>query len=87
MLNENAGPSQWTPDLCKTCPVPDVLAANACPHMVLRADVVRQYIVFGRKVRLSVYCTRSEQNVREPHIGCGQCHPLPDLFTEKSETQ
>ncbi len=32
-------PRHWTPDLCKTCPVPGIQRANACEHMELTGQV------------------------------------------------
>ncbi len=81
LIDQGEGPSQWNPDLCKTCPVPDILAANACPNLILEADVVRQFALLGKKVKVTAYCTKTKANVREPKVGCGQCHPLPAVFT------
>lgn len=75
-------PHHWTADLCKTCPVPGIQRANACPHMVLDARVSRGFLGLNRKVQISAYCNKSFQIVSEPHVGCGQCHPLPTSFTE-----
>jgi hypothetical protein len=81
LIDQGQNPPKWTPDLCKSCPVPDIVAANACPHLVLSAEIARQYLVLGRKVKVSAYCTKSNTNVAEPRVGCGQCHPLPEIFT------
>lgn len=81
LLDQGNTTTKWTNELCNTCPVPDIQAANSCPHMVLSGDVVRQFIVFGRKVQVTAYCTKSEGEVSEPKVGCGQCHPLPSIFT------
>lgn len=70
-------PLNWTPDLCKTCPVPGILRANACPTLTLVAKVRRKIFFLPRRVEISAYCTKSKQAVPEPEIGCGQCHPLP----------
>lgn len=75
-----AGLTQWTADLCKTCPVPDILAANSCPHLVMEGEIFRQYILFGRRVRVNAFCKKVNLPVSEPHIGCGECHPLPAIF-------
>ena len=83
-LLENARPPQkWSPDLCATCPVPGILRANACEHMQLSAEVFRPFFIFKPRVRVTAYCTKTQQAVAEPHIGCGECHKLPDVF--KSE--
>lgn len=82
----NAPPPQnWKPDLCETCPVPGILQANACSNLVLHGDVTRQFFFLKRRVKVNAYCTKSQVNVAEPQIGCGQCHPEIDLFFEKDK--
>ena len=76
-------PGNWTPDLCQRCPVPAILRANACEYMELTAHVKRSLFGIIRKVEVSAYCNKSQQIVKEPQIGCGQCHPLPTAFVEK----
>lgn len=78
-------PGHWTPDLCQKCPVPGILRANACEHMELKGRVKRSLLGIIRKVEVSAHCTQSQQAVAEPHVGCGQCHPLPPVFTEKNQ--
>jgi hypothetical protein len=71
----------WTPPLCKTCPVPGILRANACENMVLYAQVKRSLLTgFKNRVQVAAYCRKTEQPVREPHIGCGECHVMPKAF-------
>jgi hypothetical protein len=76
-------PNDWTPDLCKTCPVPAILRANACPHMVFQGEVKSLVLGMRRRVVVSAYCTKSEKVVKEPEIGCGICHPLPPGFEKR----
>ncbi len=72
----------WSPDLCKTCPVPAILRANACTHMVFEGTVNRFLFGLKKQVTVKAYCTKSGQAVEEPEIGCGQCHPLPQIFMD-----
>jgi hypothetical protein len=74
--NPNSAP--WKPGLCKTCPVPAILRANACPHMQLEAWVGRRRLVLPR-VRVRAFCRRTQrartnQVVADPMVGCGHCH-------------
>jgi hypothetical protein len=79
-----AAGQNWSPDLCKTCPVPDITRANACEYLQLRATVGRPLnAAFMRRVQLSAYCEKTHRDVKEPHIGCGECHPLPPIFDLK----
>jgi hypothetical protein len=74
----------WTPDLCKTCPVPGISRANACEFLQLRAQVGRPLnSAFQKRVQINAYCKKTGQSVKEPHIGCGECHPLPPSFSVK----
>ena len=75
----------WTRDLCATCPVPAISMANACEFMKLRPKVVRSLSSgFMRRVQVQAYCEKSEVAVKEPQIGCGECHTLPFKFEIKS---
>jgi hypothetical protein len=76
-------PKNWTPNLCKTCPVPRITQANACPNMVLEGEVENMLLGMKRRVKVSAYCTLSKKSVAEPEVGCGQCHPLPSVFIEE----
>jgi len=52
--------------------------------MELQAQVKRSLLGLIKKVEVTAYCDKSNQTVSDPHIGCGQCHPLPPVFVEKS---
>lgn len=85
LIGNAAAPNHWTRDLCKTCPVPAILRANACPNIVLEGKVTGGIFGHFRRVRVSAFCTRANQTVAEPEIGCGLCHPLDSIFTDKKE--
>ena len=74
----------WSPDLCKTCPVPEIARANSCQHMQLKLVVARPlFAMFQRRVQVSAFCNKSDRNVDEPQIGCGECHNIPFKFEVK----
>jgi hypothetical protein len=75
---------QWTSALCKSCPVPGIIRANACKNMVLKPDIDNGVLGFKKRVKITAYCSLSNQTVKEPEIGCGKCHPLPPFFEGKS---
>ena len=75
--------TKWTSKLCSNCPVPEILNANACPNMMLNAEVNSIFFSFGTKIRVITSCTKSGKPVSEPHIGCGECHLLPKIFYEE----
>ena len=71
----------WNPSLCRDCPVPGIRRANACQFIHLKPRIARPALgLFRRQVQVDAYCEKSQGPVREPHIGCGQCHPLPAVF-------
>ncbi len=80
LLETASPPEHWTRDLCFHCPVPDILMANACPHMVLIPKVVRTFPFIKRKVSVTTACVKTGCSNFDPHIGCGECHPLPPVF-------
>jgi len=74
----------WSADLCKTCPVPSIGQANACEFLQLHPLVVRPFwAFFQRRVQITATCEKTNRDVSEPHIGCGECHTLPPLFQIK----
>jgi hypothetical protein len=38
---------------------------------------------FQRRVQVVAYCRKTERPVDKPHVGCGECHPLPAPFEVK----
>lgn len=80
-----AAGERWTPDLCKTCPVPGISRANACEFLKLNPTVGRPlHAAFQRRVQISAYCEKTKRDVAETHIGCGECHALPFKIDIKS---
>lgn len=74
----------WDQSLCETCPVPGIRRANACKSVQLKPRIARPLLAFFRKrVMISAFCEKSQGMVTEPHIGCGQCHPIPPVFEVK----
>ena len=79
-----AAGERWTANLCETCPVPDIQLANACKFMQLTGRVERPFsAMFQRRVQVSAFCEKTNRDVKEPHVGCGECHSLPFTFEVK----
>ena len=78
-----ASGEKWSADLCKTCPVPAISRANACPNLVLEGKVEASFLGLRHRVRVSASCKYAQVAVREPEIGCGHCHELPDIKVDK----
>ena len=85
LIGDVPPPNHWTPDLCAKCPVPGILRANECENMELRAKAKRALFGLIRGVEVSAFCMKTNEYVKEPQIGCGQCHPLPPVFMEKGK--
>ena len=81
LLTDPDSKKNWTTKICKTCPVPGILQANSCSHMQLSGEIKREF-GFIKRMNVTAYCVKSKTKVKEPHVGCGQCHPLPDIFVE-----
>ena len=74
LIAQNPKSEPWTPDLCKSCPVPGLLRANACPNLILAGRVERRLLGLKRAVTVSAVCSKYLVDVPEPHVGCGHCH-------------
>jgi hypothetical protein len=72
----------WSPYLCDNCPIPDILFANSCEHIEFQPELIKPIFFMKPQVKVSAFCTKSNVPVDEPRIGCGQCHPLLNVFTE-----
>ena len=81
LIGNTPSPGNWTPKLCFSCPVPEIIRANACKNMILSAKVKKRPFGFKREVVVSAYCTQTKRTVEKPEIGCGECHPLPPFLT------
>jgi hypothetical protein len=83
-LLQLASPSlPWKPSLCSTCPVPEILLANACQSMQLIPRLTRPFPFLAQTVTIQTFCTKTRRRGFDAHIGCGECHPLPVVFEEK----
>jgi hypothetical protein len=70
----------WSPYLCEKCPIPDILLANACENIEYSPKLEKPFFFMKPQVRISAFCVKSNASVNEPRIGCGQCHPINNLF-------
>jgi hypothetical protein len=76
---------KWTPDLCRACPLPRLLLANACPHLALSGHIDRGFLGLNRKMVVAASCPKSGGPVAEPAIGCGHCHDAEPPIAFKLE--
>jgi hypothetical protein len=85
LIGEQRPPNNWTPDLCKTCPVPAITRANACPNMILSGKVEKKMLGLSRRVHVTASCKLVQGAVQVPEIGCGHCHEFPEIVVDKNE--
>ncbi len=81
LLADASPPLAWNPALCTGCPVPEIVLANACDHLHLTPGIKRSLPFFKPQVQVSAFCVKTDRSGFDPHIGCGECHPLPPAFT------
>lgn len=82
LLDSASPPLAWKPSLCFTCPVPGILRANACEQMILEPSLVRPFPFLKTAVKINTHCRKTQRSGFDPHIGCGECHSLPDAFAQ-----
>ena len=70
----------WAPYLCEDCPVPEIKMANSCKHLRLIPNLKRPIFFLRPQVKIRAYCTKIEESVDEPRVGCSQCHPKINEF-------
>lgn len=87
LIGRNPESEKWFPALCQTCPVPDLLMANQCPHLHLYGRVGRGFLGLTKKVEVDAFCEKYLTEVAEPRVGCGHCHEVQDTFTEAFKGQ
>ena len=74
LIEQNPTAGAWKPALCQTCPVPDILLANACPNLVLRARIGKTFFGWLAQVQVEAACREHRVEVKQPRVGCGHCH-------------
>jgi hypothetical protein len=80
LLDRNPDGGTWKPGHCKSCPVPDILRQNQCPNLALEAKVEKSFFGLREGIKVYAVCTQKLAEVKEPAVGCGECHlNLKDL--------
>lgn len=82
LLKDASPPLEWKPTFCSDCPVPDIQMANACEFMQLTPKLIRSFPFTKQRVQVNTSCVKTKLRGFDPHIGCGECHKLPPIFTE-----
>ncbi|GAB4469618.1 MAG: hypothetical protein Kow00124_04960 [Anaerolineae bacterium] len=83
LIQRDLASPPWKPGDCATCPVPDILWANASEDLMLRASVKKGVLGIGRRVVVQAHCRRHDIPIADPFVGCEACaseRPGMDVF-------
>jgi hypothetical protein len=73
LIERNPESPPWHPGLCQTCPVPDILVANASETLVLDGKVVKKFFGFKEQVEVEGWCSECFSFIPDPKQGCPNC--------------
>ena len=65
LLERNPASASWDESLCRSCPVPEILARNPCANLALEAEVKSRFR-FLRKVSVFAVCTAKIEEIDDP---------------------
>jgi hypothetical protein len=86
LIKNNPDSIAWKPVDCDTCPIPEILNANADPNMDLIVTVASRLLGLGRKITVTARCHKHQIPIKDPYVGCTQCNnekgPALDLFRQ-----
>ena len=74
LIQKNPDSPRWQPKDCHSCPVPDILRNNNCPHLTLDGIIKKGFLGFGGGVKVEGWCGEYFLEVKTPAVGCGHCH-------------
>ena len=69
----NPDSAEWDQRICTGCPVPDIIAANGDPNLVLEGAITKGIFGFARKMQVKAICRKHLCDVPAPQVGCPQC--------------
>lgn len=88
LIKENPDSFPWRPNYCETCPVPDILNANASPALELTLTVSPRLLGLGRKLDVTATCLRHRIPIEDLYVGCPKCNaerPGLEVFRQALE--
>ncbi|MCC7210039.1 MAG: hypothetical protein IT323_22235 [Anaerolineae bacterium] len=74
LAKRNPDSARWQPGDCRRCPVPDILRANASPHLRLKLTIRPGFLGIGRSNLVQATCEKHRQVIEDPYVGCEQCN-------------
>jgi hypothetical protein len=83
LIKENPQSLPWRPNDCAKCPIPEILNANASPHLELKLTKTPVLLGLGRRLIVDAWCQKHHMKVEDAFIGCPRCNaerPGLDVF-------
>ena len=73
LIERNPDSLPWQPNLCHTCPVPEILQANRSDRLKLDGRVVKRFFGFKKEVEVEGWCSECFSQVSDLKRGCPNC--------------
>ena len=70
LIEANPESPPWRPNLCHSCPVPEILQANDSDTLKLDGRVVKKFFGFKQQVEVEGWCSACFSVVSQPELGC-----------------
>jgi hypothetical protein len=70
LVKENLESLPWRPQDCARCPVPEIVLANASPHMTLTLTIRGALLGVVRRMEVTAWCTKHDIPIENPYVGC-----------------
>ena len=78
LIERNPDSPPWQPNLCQTCPVPEILLANQSDTLKLDGKVVKKFFGFKQQVEVIGWCSECFSEIPNPMLGCPNCSHTSD---------
>ena len=88
LATDNPASRRWKPADCTSCPVPDILRANASPNLALTLTIGAKFLGMGRQLSVTAECAKHHLKLKDPFVGCPECNrerPGLDAFLNALE--
>lgn len=88
LVEANPDSAAWRPKDCESCPVPEILQANASENMRLKLTIRSALLGFVRQKKVEAWCEKHEIPIENPYVGCPKCsddNPALQLFRDALE--
>jgi hypothetical protein len=70
LVKDNLDSMRWRPRDCARCSVPEIVRANASPHMKLSLTIRGALLGFVRQMKVEAWCMKHEIPIENPYVGC-----------------